>query len=150
MAAETGQLAWEAAATPVEISRLRRALSSAARDVMTEDAAFDITLATSEVLGNVVRHAYRRGPGRCRLSFSWSARGVTVVVEDDGEGFAPEMCDREGGNLGADAESGRGLPLARAVVDEMCCSNRSGGGARVELTTNLDWRRRMEGSERVP
>lgn len=116
------------------MSRLRRELSSAVREVISEQAALDITLATSEVLGNVVRHAYRSGAGRCRLALSWSARGVTVVVEDDGEGFAPQRCDAEGGNLRSDSESGRGLVIARAVVDEMCCTNRPDGGARVELT----------------
>lgn len=137
MAAESGQLQWEAPATPDAMSWLRRELSAAARQVIGDDEVFDITLATSEVLGNVVRHAYHRGTGRCRLSFSWSAYDVLVVVEDDGDGFVPELCEKPREGLGSDAESGRGLLIARAVVDEMHCVNRSGGGSRVELTRIL-------------
>ena len=133
MSTESGRLTWEAPATPVDISRLRRELSSAVQRVVAEDVAYDITLASSEVLGNVVRHAYHQGGGRCRLTFSWDASGVEVVVEDDGGGFRPKLCEADEDGLGSDAESGRGLLLARAVVDEMHCVNRAGGGARVEL-----------------
>lgn len=137
VATRTGHLQWEAPATPAEISRLRNELSSAARQVLAEDAAFDLTVATSEVLGNVVRHAYGSGAGSCRLSFSWNPRGVTVVVEDDGDGFRPEFCAQESEGLGSDAESGRGLPLARTMVDQLHCVSAPGGGARVELLVEL-------------
>ena len=87
-----------------------------------ESARFESELAFGELIANAVRYA----PGPARVAVSCDAEGnTTLVVEDSGAGFTP----REAGT-DPFAESGRGLALVRAIVDEVRIEPTSLGGTR--------------------
>jgi anti-sigma regulatory factor (Ser/Thr protein kinase) len=95
--------------------------------------AVDVTaaeLTVSELLGNLVRHA----PGPAWVSLHWPGDTVTLIVTDLGPGFRLPASRRDADAL---AESGRGLLIVDAVVDEIeATARQSGAGARV--TVRLD------------
>jgi serine/threonine-protein kinase RsbW len=74
---------------------------------------------------------------RVHLEIERSSTGLTVTIGDEGEGFdlsslpdplAPENLLRQ---------SGRGLLLIRAFMDEFDLHPRPGGGTEVRLVKNL-------------
>lgn len=79
--------------------------------------------AVIEILGNIIEHAYRVDAelgeaGRARrfqLVLGISDRKVMAAFGDNGEPVALDLGNAE--MPGEDAESGRGLPLARAALD---------------------------------
>lgn len=77
------------------------------------DAADDIRVALSEACTNAVRHAV--GTSEYTVRFAVAADGCEVEIVDLGPGFDPN------GRSGAvaDAETGRGLMLMRALVDDL-------------------------------
>ena len=129
---------WFTTADAVAVTQLRRQLMAAAAEVMSEDGAHGLGIAASEVLGNVVRHAYDGRSGPCRLFLTCDANTAVVVVEDDGRGIPSSVCGPFPKTQDLDAESGRGLRLARHFVDELVCSRGASGGTRVELRCALE------------
>jgi serine/threonine-protein kinase RsbW len=84
--------------------------------------------AVVEVAANVVEHA-AAGPGPVELVLRFSCRdgGVLARFEDDGP---PAEVDLAAVRLpGDDAESGRGLWLARAAADELTYTRDAAGNA---------------------
>ncbi len=91
--------------------------------------------ALDAVLGNVFAHtpegvavtvAVTRGDG-----------AVTVVVEDDGPGWPPDLAVGERGTTGSARSTGLGLDIARRVAEEaggrLVLEAGDAGGARVVL-----------------
>lgn len=76
--------------------------------------------AVVEVAGNVVRHG-APGPGR-HLALTADARGLLAEVTQPGP---PPPLDLDAAMPGTDQESGRGLALARLLVD-LTCAERAG------------------------
>jgi len=82
------------------------------------------TTAVAEVLANVVRHA--QVPPGCRIEVELRADGPRLRAEivDDGEPYrepdvedpVPTAADGDGLDVLDLAESGRGLPIARAIA----------------------------------
>jgi serine/threonine-protein kinase RsbW len=92
---------------------------------MPVDCRTRFETAVAEVAANVVEHA-AAGPAPVQLVLRLSARdgGVLARFEDDGR---PAPVDLGAARLpGEDAESGRGLWLARATADELTYT-RDGG-----------------------
>ena len=84
---------------------------------------FRFETAVIEVLGNIVEHAYRldepAGPGRRRVDVALAvdATAVHAVLGDDGQ---PAAIDLSGVTMpDEEAESGRGLALAVAALDDL-------------------------------
>jgi serine/threonine-protein kinase RsbW len=78
--------------------------------------------AAVEIVGNIVEHAYRSdGPATPRRGIDVVVTAdpgqVVAVLADDGMPHGLDLSDVT--MPGADAESGRGLPLATAVLDEL-------------------------------
>jgi anti-sigma regulatory factor (Ser/Thr protein kinase) len=88
-----------------------------------------------ELVANVVRHA----PGALSCHVDWHAVNPTLLVLDEGAGFAVTPITTLGDCGG---EGGRGLALVRALAVETVLGNRPEGGAYVSVV--LPVRRDME------
>ncbi len=95
------------------VPTMRNLAACLLRDVHApEDAADDVEIAVSEACANVVRHAL--GTDDYELQIDIGAGGCTIEVVDRGLGLADAVSAAP-----EDAESGRGLLLMRALMDEM-------------------------------
>jgi anti-sigma regulatory factor (Ser/Thr protein kinase) len=80
---------WRADPASVPLSRQRVAAHLRGAGV-PEPMLYDITLVVSELVTNVVLHAYiGREPGRVRVAVQFGPSELVVVVEDDGSGLRP-------------------------------------------------------------
>ena len=103
-----------------------------------EDEQHQIGMAIRECMVNAVVHGNRYSKNKkVHLQIDRSKEGLTVLIGDEGEGFdmnalpdplAPENLLRQ---------SGRGLLLIRAFMDEFDLHPRPGGGTEVRLVKNL-------------
>ncbi len=113
-------------------------LEEAARLGLEEDEQHQIGMAVRECTVNAVVHGNRYNKNKkVHLQIERSEKDLTVVIGDEGEGFdynglpdplAPENLLRQ---------SGRGLMLARAFMDEFDLHPRAGGGTEVRLVKAL-------------
>jgi anti-sigma regulatory factor (Ser/Thr protein kinase) len=85
-------------------------------------------LVLGELIGNVVRYA----PGPARVKASFDDRGVTIAVQDCGNGFSRRSLERETDVL---SESGRGLAIVLRLAKtlEIDCVDRAGCCVRARL-----------------
>ena len=114
-------------ATPASVAPLRRAVAALAQEAGFEPERIeDIAVALSEVLTNVVLHAYRdrRLPGPVALAAALDGEALRVTVRDEGVGFSPRP-DSPG--------LGLGLPLVESVADEVEISASRPSGTVVSL-----------------
>lgn len=103
-----------------------------------EDEQHQIGMAVRECMVNAVVHGNRYSKNKkVHLDVERSKEGLTIVIGDEGEGFdmnslpdplAPENLLRQ---------SGRGLLLIRAFMDDFDLHPRAGGGTEVRLVKNL-------------
>ncbi len=115
----------------VVLDRVHDALEGLWRDAgdVSEVDRIAVETALVEVAGNVVRH----GPDE-----RWHGDGVRVWVRADvvvavaDQAGAPPDVDLDAAMADHEAESGRGLAIARALVDVDCAAR--GGGTRWTLT----------------
>jgi serine/threonine-protein kinase RsbW len=116
----------------------RLALSGLARAYPFDpDVLADLKLAITEACGNAVRHAYddKAQDGPVTVSFQVDGDTLEIVVEDRGSGL--ERPDQEWA-MPEEPESGMGLAIIRAVVDELDVSRgEDGRGTVVRMTKNL-------------
>ena len=100
---------------------------------LTDDQAFDMTLAVGEALGNAVDHTC--GSGVLVTVASYPDR-VFAEVTDCGKGYeAP--CDEELPAVGPLAERGRGVRLMRLLVDSVSIERKSAGEGTVVRLVKL-------------
>ena len=114
------------------------AMQEAAKLGLDEDTQHQVGMAVRECTVNAVVHGNRYNKNkRVHLQIERSSAGLAVTIGDEGEGFdlnslpdplAPENLLRQ---------SGRGLMLARAFMDEFDLHPRPGGGTEVRLVKNL-------------
>ena len=130
MTAESVHLRFPARAEYLLLARL--AVSGVARRMtLGRKEVADLKLAVTEACSNVVRHAYPGSEGG-EIELELLARDdrLELVVEDHGTGMAlplpaaPEPSER----------GGMGLPIIRAVVDELEISPGKKGGTVVHMT----------------
>jgi serine/threonine-protein kinase RsbW len=113
-------------------------MSEAGKAGFDEDDQHQIGMAVRECMVNAVVHGNSYSSHkRVHLEIERSSTGLTVTIGDEGEGFdlsslpdplAPENLLRQ---------SGRGLLLIRAFMDEFDLHPRPGGGTEVRLVKNL-------------
>ena len=115
---ETVRLTIPAKAEYLVLARL--VLTGIAMEVpMSEIALADLKLAVTEVCGNAVQHAYQEDPGVVRVAFQVEPEAIEVSVEDEGSSAAvPDLGDESALEDGL-LESGMGLAIVRAVMDEV-------------------------------
>lgn len=101
--------------------------------VVTEDAA-DVELALAEACGNVLAHA---GPGDAYdISVTIGPGQCEIRVIDIGRGF--DFLSLSGNQMSpADAESGRGIALMKAVMDQVRFISEPERGTIVHLVKRL-------------
>jgi anti-sigma regulatory factor (Ser/Thr protein kinase) len=99
----------------------RLTLSGLARELPLDDEVLaDLKLAVTEACGNAVRHAYQGGHGDIDLHFSIDDGRLLMTVEDHGDGIrAPDSPPDGADELSGSLESGMGMPIIRAIVDEL-------------------------------
>jgi anti-sigma regulatory factor (Ser/Thr protein kinase) len=87
MSPPTTRLEMTLRAEPSSVREAREAVVEAASDLgLSGDLVDDVRLCVSEVVGNVVRHAYVDAVGDLEVSFDRLGHGALVVVRDFGVG----------------------------------------------------------------
>lgn len=111
----------------------RLTLSGLARELpIEEELLADLKLAVTEACGNVVRHAYPGDEGDVSLVVAIGDGRLLLTVEDYGAGIrAPDSPEDDVDQLGGPLESGMGMPIIRAIVDELAVEEGSGGRGTV-------------------
>lgn len=98
------------------------------------DSIHDVELAISEACANVIQHAV--DSEGYEVSIELAADRCAITVLDRGEGFdATRVNDQDDD----DAESGRGLTLMRALVDNLNFVSEPKIGAVVHMVKQLDY-----------
>jgi serine/threonine-protein kinase RsbW len=116
----------------------RLALAGIAREVpMSESVLADLKLAVTEACGNAVRHAYA-DHGVVRVGFRIDDGQIEIEVVDEGQGLEPrrpvEPLDDD-----LPPDSGMGLAIIEAIVDELDIQRRSStSGTVVRMRKRLD------------
>jgi anti-sigma regulatory factor (Ser/Thr protein kinase)/putative methionine-R-sulfoxide reductase with GAF domain len=87
--------------------------------------AYDIVVAAQEACANVIEHAYGPGAASFDLEADYDGGRISIVVRDHGRWRAPRGENR-----------GRGLPMMRALMDEVDVRE-STSGTEVVLTRTL-------------
>lgn len=98
------------------------------------DSIHDVELAISEACANVIQHAV--DSEGYEVSIELAADRCAITVLDRGEGFNADGVRDQDDN---DAESGRGLQLMRALVDNLNFVSEPKIGAVVHMVKQLDY-----------
>ncbi len=125
---------------------MRRVLGDTLRGLgVDEESVYDILLAATEACTNVLTHSGRQISGYAVLT-SLGAVGCQVEVADEGIGVLPpdarEPAPDQNPQDSAIAqlpESGRGLAVMRACVDNVTLDSRPGHGTVVTMRKHIRW-----------
>jgi serine/threonine-protein kinase RsbW len=101
---------------------------------LNEDQQYEIGMAVRESVVNAVMHGNKQDPGKhVRLTVQSENDGLSVVVEDEGEGLdlSHVANPTDEGNLLR--TSGRGLLIIQAYTDEFAVERREPHGTRVRM-----------------
>ena len=112
----------------------RLTLSGVARELpIEEELLADLKLAVTEACGNAVRHAYPHDEtGDVSLVVTIDDSRLLLTVEDYGAGIqAPDSPEDGADLLAAPLESGMGMPIIRAIVDELAVEQGADGRGTV-------------------
>ena len=116
-----------------------------------EESVYDILLAATEACTNVLTHGGRKVRGYAVVT-SLGAVGCQVEVADEGTGLGPArgipagrgtpeaQPDPQQTPIAQLPESGRGLAIMRACVDDVTLSSGPGLGTVVSLEKRMAWR----------
>ena len=123
---------------------MRRVLGDTLRRLgVDEESVYDILLAATEACTNVLTHGGRHLPDYAVMT-SLGPVGCQVEVADEGAGVAPR--DARGAAsppqetpVAQLPESGRGLAVMRAYVDNVTLDSRPGRGTVVTLHKDIRW-----------
>ena len=106
-----------------------------------DDSVYDILLAATEACTNVLTHGGRQARGYAVVT-SVGAVGCQVEVADDGIGLTarePGEPDPQQTPVAQLPESGRGLAVMRACVDNVTLDSRPGRGTVVTMRKHIRW-----------
>lgn len=117
----------------------RLALAGIARGVpLSEEVLADLKLAVTEACGNAVAHAYPETPGTVEVRYAVGGDSIAIEVLDRGDREPPAL---PAGMPGLDGElppeSGMGLAIVQAIVDEVEIEPLDGGGTVVRMRKQL-------------
>lgn len=134
--ARQGDAFWmSCAATPANVAFARAVVAAfAARLPFTLDEIEEIKLAVSEVVSNVVLHAYEPPGGPLWLGARAVDGSLEVVVEDCGRGIDDVRQARQPGfsRLGGE-HLGIGLSVAETYMTQLFIDSRPGAGTCVRM-----------------
>ena len=122
---------------------MRRVLGDTLRGLgVDEESVYDIVLAATEACTNVLTHGGRRVRDYAVVT-SLGAVACQVEVADDGVGLrrgpAEPEADPQQIPVAQLPESGRGLAIMRAFVDNVTLDSRPGHGTVVTLRKDIRW-----------
>ena len=122
---------------------MRRVLGDTLRGLgVDEESVYDILLAATEACTNVLTHGGRKVRGYAVVT-SLGAVACQVEVADDGVGLrrgpAEPEADPQQTPVAQLPESGRGLAIMRAFVDNVTLDSRPGHGTVVTLRKDIRW-----------
>jgi len=102
-----------------------------------ERALFAVRLALEEAIINAIKHGNELDPTKkVRLDFLVEDDKVALTVTDEGKGFNPDQVPDPWSDEGLAAESGRGLALMRAYMDDVRYNEK---GNVVTMTKYAPW-----------
>ena len=122
---------------------MRRVLGDTLRGLgVDEESVYDLLLAATEACTNVLRHSGREVGGYAVVT-SLGAVGCQVEVADEGIGAVPSEPERSEPEtpVAQLPESGRGLAVMRACVDNVALDSSPGRGTVVTLRKHIRWSR---------
>ena len=105
-----------------------------------------LTPEMNQGIGTLVQNAVQFAAETVEITVYWDELTASVIIEDDGPGFAPLVLDRRGepyvsSRAGKNGHMGLGIFIAKTLLERggaaLSFSNRSEGGARVTVR----WRR---------
>ena len=103
---------------------------------VNEDIIFDVHVSFEEALRNAMIHGNKSDPGKGVLIETIIADNeIIIVVEDEGEGFAPKKLPDPTLDENLLKEGGRGVYLMRHLMDEVKFEN---DGRRVIMIKRFD------------
>ena len=135
---------------------MRRVLGDTLRGLgVDEESVYDLLLAATEACTNVLQHGGRKVRGYAVVT-SLGAVGCQVEVADEGVGGAPQPAAPQSSMSQSSmsqssapaepetpvaqlAESGRGLAVMRACVDNVTLDSTPGRGTVVTLRKHIRW-----------
>jgi len=108
-----------------------------------DESVYDILLAATEACTNVLTHGGRQVRGYAVVT-SLGSVGCQVEVADDGVGLGPRdaaeaEADPQQTSVAQLPESGRGLAVMRACVDNVTLDSRPGHGTVVTMRKHIRW-----------
>jgi len=115
-----------------------RVKNLAAEIGFVEDDAYQLGYAVREAMVNAVVHGNGYSANKLvHFVLSRSGSSIDILIEDEGQGFVPE---RQADPLAEENllnQSGRGIMIIRAFVDEFSIERAATGGTRVFLRKSL-------------
>jgi serine/threonine-protein kinase RsbW len=113
-------------------------IAEAGKAGFEEDDQHQIGMAVRECAVNAVVHGNRYSSKKVvHLEIQRSTQGLTVIIGDEGEGFSMTSLPDPLAPENLLKQSGRGLLLIRAFMDDFDLHPRQGGGTEVKLVKNL-------------
>ena len=133
---------------PVSVPVMRRVLGDTLRGLgVDEESVYDLLLAATEACTTVLTHGGRQVQGYAVVT-SLGAVGCQVEVADDGVGLAAPGAAQAEPDVSLPQtpvaqlpESGRGLAVMRACVDNVTLDSRPGHGTVVTMRKHIRWSR---------
>lgn len=114
---------------------VRRIVAEAGFD---EGDTYFIALAVREILANAIKHGNRFDPGKkVDLHLTASDTELIVEVKDQGEGFRLEDVPDPRLPENLDKPSGRGIIMAKGIMDDCHIEPDSPGGTYVRMSKRL-------------
>lgn len=110
-----------------------------AREIgFSEEAAYELGYAVREAMVNAVVHGNRYSANK-KVHFAVSRIGdsIQILIEDEGQGFTPEAQDDPLAEENLLNQSGRGIMIIRAFVDEFSIERTGQGGMKVVMKKTL-------------
>jgi serine/threonine-protein kinase RsbW len=101
---------------------------------VSESCVADILVAISEACTNVVQHA--DSTSRYEVTVGIEGGQCVLKVVDRGQGFAGDSAS----DAHPDSESGRGIKIMKALVDDVSFDSRPESGTVVYLQKRLSWK----------
>jgi serine phosphatase RsbU (regulator of sigma subunit)/anti-sigma regulatory factor (Ser/Thr protein kinase) len=100
-----------------------------------DDFAYQMELAASEIVTNVIEHSYRGASGEIRGQIDLTPDRVSIDVYDDGRPFDPQATSAP--PRGALREGGYGLLIAEELTDELSYEPASSSGNHWRLMKRI-------------
>jgi serine/threonine-protein kinase RsbW len=112
-----------------------RMIDFAAKANYAKEQCEEIGLAVRESVANAVLHGNRSDLNKkVFLTAEIQAHGLVIRVRDEGEGFVPESLPNPLEPPHLHRESGRGLLLVKALMDEVIVRRATSGGMELTMT----------------